>query len=667
MTIKNDGNVGIGTTSPGVKLEIVDATAADSITLNLKSSGTTGERGKFRGLSVYAQPTNVDNGYETTRLYSIWDGVASEDSRFTMAERGAAGALIDILSLKNGKVGIGTTGPVSLLDIYSPTAGYAYTGYQAYAGAAHWYVGAGNSGVTIQDFGIGLNANGNFPMLTIQSNGGNVGIGTTNPLAKLDTVGVLRLDNGTSQTNYFATINANYDSGHPFSIGVENNIGGTAREVIGVYSPGGGGYNHLALNPVAGNVGIGTTVPGSKLTNQTGNIGNADGLTAGTSALQWQVGGQGYAGVFSNTGAGNQFADGLLVKTVGVSDSADTILDLESGAVNRVRVTGSGNVGIGTENPGAKLDVVGGIKVANDAAACDASKAGTIRWTGTKFQGCNGSAWRNFDNMLSATGGTISYSGSYTIHTFTTLGTFTPYSDGKIDVLVVAGGGSGGGAGYNDGAGGGGAGGVVYAAALSISAGSYSVVVGGGGAGVGAGTQGTNGGNSSFPGVTTAIGGGGGGTEGPTPRIGSTGGSGGGGGGYSGSGGSGTAGQGNNGGNCTGPGDGGGGGAGAPGENGTTRNGGIGLSYSTSGSAVYYGGGGGASGDVRFSGGPGAGAGGTGGGGAGAISITGGSAVSGLPNTGGGGGGAAGSNPVGSVKTSGNGGSGIVIIRYLTQ
>jgi hypothetical protein len=34
-----------------------------------------------------------------------------------------------------------------------------------------------------------------------------------------------------------------------------------------------------------------------------------------------------------------------------------------------------------------------GIKAVNDSSSCDAAKAGTIRWTGSDFEGCNGMAW----------------------------------------------------------------------------------------------------------------------------------------------------------------------------------------------------------------------------------------------------------------------------------
>lgn len=56
------------------------------------------------------------------------------------------------------------------------------------------------------------------------------------------------------------------------------------------------------------------------------------------------------------------------------------------------------NVGIGTTTANSKLEVAGGIKVANDAAACVSGKAGTIRFTGGSppWQYCDGSAWVPF-------------------------------------------------------------------------------------------------------------------------------------------------------------------------------------------------------------------------------------------------------------------------------
>ena len=65
---------------------------------------------------------------------------------------------------------------------------------------------------------------------------------------------------------------------------------------------------------------------------------------------------------------------------------------------SEVVISTAGNVGIGTTNPAANLDVAGGIKVGNEAV-CTADKAGTIRWSGLHFEGCTGTAWRQFDNQ----------------------------------------------------------------------------------------------------------------------------------------------------------------------------------------------------------------------------------------------------------------------------
>jgi len=258
------------------------------------------------------------------------------------------------------------------------------------------------------------------------------------------------------------------------------------------------------------------------------------------------------------------------------------------------------------------------------------------------------------------TGGTVTYDGGYTVRTFTSSGTFITPIGLTADILVVAGGGGGG-------AGGGGAGGLIYSTSTSISAGTTTVTVGTGGVVGSVSAQGGNGENSIF-GTLTAIGGGGGGAY---NFDGISGGSGGGAGHYGNSGGTSTPSQGNDGGivipygspcGCYGYQTGGGGGAGAAGEiltitSGFNRagNGGNGLQINITGTSTYYAGGGGG---TSYSGFMPVGNGGLGGGGKGAS----GSALgfSGTPNTGGGGGGG------NTVYGSGAGGSGVVIIRYLT-
>lgn len=255
----------------------------------------------------------------------------------------------------------------------------------------------------------------------------------------------------------------------------------------------------------------------------------------------------------------------------------------------------------------------------------------------------------------------------------TTSGTwsaFYSYAPYNAQVLVVAGGGGGGGRV----GGGGGAGGVVYNSAFSLTPGVlYTATVGSGGAGGTGGNDGpeqdgSQGNPSSFPGVTTAIGGGAG-KDGNSGKPGGPGGSGGAGGYNADPGGSGTPGQGNPGGTSSPYGSpyqyikAGGGGAGAAGSNwnpsGIGGPGGAGAAYSVSGSSVTYGGGGGGGTHNPANG---AGSGGPGGGGAAGASGGKNAGTNGTTNLGGGGGGA--STDTGNSLKGGNGGSGIIILQY---
>jgi hypothetical protein len=117
-------------------------------------------------------------------------------------------------------------------------------------------------------------------------------------------------------------------------------------------------------------------------------------------------------------------------------------------------------------------------------------------------------------STLDCSGGTITYSGNYTIHTFTSTGstTFSCPTKRSVEYLVVAGGG-GGGSGYGSAAGGGGgAGGFLTGTGYTVTTGaSITVTVGGGGAGGASSlnTIGATGSNSVFGSITASGGGGG--------------------------------------------------------------------------------------------------------------------------------------------------------------
>ena len=262
-----------------------------------------------------------------------------------------------------------------------------------------------------------------------------------------------------------------------------------------------------------------------------------------------------------------------------------------------------------------------------------------------------------------ASGGTITTDGDYTIHKFTADANYINDSAQTVDYLLVAGGGGGGGVASGvDGAGGGGAGGFRYLTGNSMAAGTFAAVIGQGGTAGPAtgGTQGSDGTATTFNSVSAAGGGGGGCGAGGGGTDGRDGGSGGGGGTTSQDGGSGNTPstdpvQGYDGGTTGGAnGASGGGGASAAGVNGTHftgRDGGAGAANSITGASVTYAGGGGSGGKTGYA----VGAGGAGGGGAGG-------SVAGTDELGGGGGGAQG----GSGSAGADGGNGIFILRRPT-
>jgi hypothetical protein len=137
----------------------------------------------------------------------------------------------------------------------------------------------------------------------------------------------------------------------------------------------------------------------------------------------------------------------------------------------------------------------------------------------SSVRGSYGSQGRFGRGKLSATGGTITTAGGYTIHTFLAAqsGTaFVPTTTGTVEYLVIGGGGAGGGR-----LGGGGGAGRFIEGSLDIS-GSQTITVGSGGIG-NVTTIGNNGANSVFS-TVTAIGGGAGGGQGSGANPGGSGG-----------------------------------------------------------------------------------------------------------------------------------------------
>ncbi len=100
----------------------------------------------------------------------------------------------------------------------------------------------------------------------------------------------------------------------------------------------------------------------------------------------------------------NDLGDNAVVQ-VGQSSASSTLaghtflqasknLILSAANVERLRILSTGEVGIGTSTPYAKLDVSGGIRISMETN-CAVSYAGTLRYNAGSLQLCNGSAWQS--------------------------------------------------------------------------------------------------------------------------------------------------------------------------------------------------------------------------------------------------------------------------------
>ncbi|MFN7687554.1 MAG: beta strand repeat-containing protein, partial [Sphingobacteriales bacterium] len=428
-------------------------------------------------------------------------------------------------------------------------------------------------------------------------------------------------------------------------------------------------------------------------------------------ASNWSPSGVPIAGntcTFGNTGitttvTGNP-APGVLIvvnSSAGVKDY--TISGVLSGATT-VTKNGSSKLTLtGTNTYSGITNVNAGILNIQNNSALGTTANGTVVASGARLQLENNitvtgeSLTLNGDpTKVSAVGGTMATNGAYAVRTFRANDNFTVINGGTVEYLVIGGGGGGGGGfsvGNWTGGGGGGAGGYRSSVSgetsgggagaespLTLGVGNHPIVAGGGGAGGSVTNNGTNGFDSyiqspsSVDLIRSAGGGGGAGAQSFIRRDGLAGGSGGGAAGGQGTGsigGSGTTSQGYNGGlHGANRGSGGGGGAGGLGINSSDAGfdgynnyakqhggtGGPGVFSSITGVSIQRGGGGGGGCDETNNYLPGIG--GLGGGGTGGTP-TNTNGTPGTANTGGGGGG-------GTQSAGGNGGSGVVILRYFT-
>lgn len=347
MRITSSGNVGIGTSSPSEKLTISGGA------LRLESA---------TGVSSYVHYISPGNDEWSAGMNGAYD--------FQIAYSNGLGTPRMTL-LKGGNVGIGTTSPSAKLESYkgSQSDTISRANSSAYFWGADIGLAIGQSASV--PFGTWMQSlkndnNATFP-LSLNPNGSNVGIGTTNPQRKLDIVG----NHNTSTFRvYYPELNV---AGQDASVdiwasepGVSFNGSGIGSNVNGQpyygrtnpalgqgfirFIDGTTAFHNSSTDAVyaermritpGGSVGIGTSSPISKLNvNTTDSANNVITVTNGTQELALGV----------NNGSGGSF----------LFENSNNALRLGTVGTERMRITNEGNVGIGTSSPTSVLHIAGG-------------------------------------------------------------------------------------------------------------------------------------------------------------------------------------------------------------------------------------------------------------------------------------------------------------------
>ena len=308
-----------------------------------------------------------------------------------------------------GKVGIGTAGPAYKLDvnssafvgarIESTAAGYAPASILLESGHADsrgqgiyqynsvsknsWFSGVPYS-TTSDDWVIAhklettaFNSDvaqmGNA--LFCVNDNGNVGIGTTSPSEKLHTYGSGIIRNKITSTDNQSIIELDGTGGQLLNRTGDLLITNLSASNSLIFRVGSSLERMRIL--ANGNVGIGTTSPSEKLSVD----GNVQITTGGNTYLNVNHGNVGFI-KFTDTSIAtpNQF----LIQHNYAQDN-DFRIARGTGGQDFV-IDSTGKVGIGTDDPQSKLQVAGGIQMADDTDTASASKVGTMRYrTGTEY------------------------------------------------------------------------------------------------------------------------------------------------------------------------------------------------------------------------------------------------------------------------------------------
>lgn len=382
MRAKSGGNVGIGTVTPGERLDIGSG--------NFKTTGSAYASGGYYNASGSVGWNHGDGTYFSIRTNT-------SDDRFVVVSSGNVGIGMTNPATYGAKLGVhvGTDMNLGIRDI----AGIGGTGTGPALDAT-----TDNAG-SIQNLG--------FRALNFQFLGGNVGIGTTNPVERLQVHAIY--DNPSTGLMIDATDTSDPEKYNlrvwPYVLGA-----GMVGYKFQTKSASGGTNLPLAFDH-AGNVGIGTAAP-SALLHVNGTI---KGLNIDVKADQideWLTN--------TDTAGININYDGYNGGTTRYRDL--TVYDGKHNAVMMVDGS-SASVGIGTVAPETRLHVVGPAGVtsftgATRLGATITGSTGTTDYSGIDFS-------QTTANPLARIGAEFTISGS-----FLRFGTSNAYGTGITNTAM---------------------------------------------------------------------------------------------------------------------------------------------------------------------------------------------------------------------------------------
>jgi len=365
VRIKGTGNVGIATTTPGSKLTV--AGTIYSSTGGFKfPDGTTQTTAAGAGTSYW---TLSGTGlYPTSTAYQV--GVGTTEPHYPLEV-------------------YGTSNKLGITYSYSALAGDS-TGGELYASSnGDLHINAKRATTLIENRNI-----------LLSEAGGNVGIGTSTPGSPLTVVGAIysstggfKFPDGTTQTtaatggggtNYFTLSGTSL---YPTSTAYELAVGTASVDTNYAITTAGGGIKAESTSQPAGyfnsssgyglivntgKVGVGTTTPVGMFTVATstgagfftvlpnGNVG----VGTANPTQKFHVIGAAYAD--SNMQSPTGYFNVLRPLTTG-----GDLRFLDSTSTERMRLASTGNLGVGTSTPSARLDVMGNILAGDRASTAD--------------------------------------------------------------------------------------------------------------------------------------------------------------------------------------------------------------------------------------------------------------------------------------------------------